>query len=135
MNYDGDECLEWPFATMRGYAKLNRKVASRTLCERIHGPPPTPKHEAAHSCGRGDLKCITKRHISWKTRKENLADMVEHGTVRRGARATGSVLKPEDIPQIRALCGVIPQTEIALMFGTSQNNVSNIKRGKSWTWL
>ncbi|WP_292637037.1 hypothetical protein [Mesorhizobium sp.] len=47
---------------------------SRLVCEEVHGPPPSPDHEAAHSCDNGDLGCATKRHLSWKTPKENTAD-------------------------------------------------------------
>lgn len=63
--YDGDECLLWPFARSRGgYGKIavnsRLRTVSRLICEDAHGPPPTAIHEAAHSCGKGHLGCVTK---------------------------------------------------------------------------
>lgn len=79
LQYDGYECLTWPYAcNADGYGmvwrdgKLNN--VHRLLCEAIHGPPPTPDHQAAHSCGNGGLGCSTKRHLSWKTRIQNKED-------------------------------------------------------------
>lgn len=36
------------------------------------GPPPTPKHEAGHTCpdGENDL-CVNPYHLEWMTRTEN----------------------------------------------------------------
>ena len=87
--YDGDECLLWPFShngngygTMRTGSKTVR--VSRRVCEHVNGPPPTPKHDAAHSCGNGHIGCCTKRHMSWKTRSENLLERRIHKTFGRG---------------------------------------------------
>lgn len=89
--FDGDECLIWPYArTSSGYGNLGiedgNAVVSRLVCERVYGPPPTPDHEAAHSCGRGHEGCVTQNHLSWKTATENQADRVAHGTVNSGQR-------------------------------------------------
>jgi hypothetical protein len=69
--YDGDECLMWPYAKgSRGYGIVCidgiKRIIGRLLCAECNGPPPTPKHEAAHSCGKGKEGCVTKRHLSWK---------------------------------------------------------------------
>jgi len=85
LNYDGDECLPWPFSTADcGYGRIRiggrKQVVSRAVCERVNGPPPTPAHEAAHSCGKGHEGCCTKRHLRWATRTENQAERVAHGT-------------------------------------------------------
>ncbi len=85
-----DECIFWPYIrSPKGYAilaatKTNKhsKFASKVMCERIHGPAPTPFHQAAHSCGNGHLGCINPNHISWKTPQENTLDRLVH-------RATG----------------------------------------------
>src|SRR6478735_5284661 len=85
LQHKTDECLIWPFA--RGgngyaYASLDGKVGTvhRYVCRKVNGEPPTPKHDAAHSCGKGHEACISPVHLSWKTRKENCADMMRHGT-------------------------------------------------------
>ena len=53
----------------------NKKVkAARIICEETNGPPPTPKHEAAHKrncCGR---MCVNGNHLYWATRVENERD-------------------------------------------------------------
>lgn len=138
--YDGDECLFWPFAKDgHGYAQIGndgeRYVVSRLVCERAHGPAPTPEHEAAHSCGRGTFGCVTKRHLDWKTRAENQADRILHGTSNRGERHGMSKLTETDVIEIRSLRGHIPQREIAERFGIHQSTVSGILHRKAWAWL
>lgn len=83
MAYEGDECLAWPYGkNASGYGvwtgATGSGIVSRQVCEEAHGPAPTPKHEAAHSCGKGHLACVTKGHLSWKTPKENGADKRLH---------------------------------------------------------
>ena len=85
LTYEGDQCLLWPYGKDRyGYGKIwngRKKVGlHRLVCEITNGPAPTPKHEAAHSCGNGHLGCCTKRHLSWETHAENMADKIRHGT-------------------------------------------------------
>jgi len=85
LSYEGNECLIWPFArNAKGYGIMRGGIVSRIVCERANGPPPTPEHQAAHSCGKGHEACCTKRHLSWKTQTENNADKLIHGTSRRG---------------------------------------------------
>lgn len=85
MAYEGDDCLTWPFLkSPRGYARMHvngrDKRVSRLVCEEAYGTPPTPDHHAAHSCGKGHLACVTKRHLRWATPVENAADKIIHGT-------------------------------------------------------
>lgn len=83
---EGVGCVTWPFPrnAVTGYGKLTRDgvdiLAHRYICEKFHGPPPTPEHTAAHSCGKGDEGCIAPWHLSWKTQADNLMDRVTHGT-------------------------------------------------------
>jgi hypothetical protein len=82
-SYDGDDCLVWPFArNAKGYGIIHGGIVSRLVCEHVNGPPPTPEHQAAHSCGNGHEACCTKRHLSWKTAKENSDDRPIHGLSR-----------------------------------------------------
>ncbi len=89
--YDGSECLFWPFSrTKAGYGNMqyegSARLVHRRVCEEVNGPPPTPKHEAAHSCGNGHLACVTKLHLDWKTHAGNMADMAAHGRSNLGRR-------------------------------------------------
>lgn len=141
LNFEGDDCLRWPFKTaVKGYGKFHldgREVlASRYICERVNGPPPTLTHEAAHSCGKGHEGCVNKRHLSWKTPVENAADKVAHGTTGRGEQCPVSKLTEANVLEIRRLTASgITQRTIAAQFGIDQSTVSDIKRGKSWWWL
>jgi hypothetical protein len=137
MNYDGDACLTWPFSKSsdgyaRFYAKTGSQLVTRIICEKEHGPPPTPKHQAAHSCGKGHLGCVAKGHLSWKTRKENFADKLLHGTDNRGEKHPLVKLSEADVRHIRTLKGTMYQREIANKFGVALTTVSGILMGRSW---
>jgi hypothetical protein len=112
-----------------------RTVASRYVCELAHGAPPTPKHEAAHSCGNGKDGCVNQNHLSWKTRTENQADRLEHGTHNRGARQGRSKLNEDDVREIIALKGKEKQRDLAKRFGVTRMTVSSIHTGKNWAWV
>jgi hypothetical protein len=133
--YESDECLFWPYAKYRGgYAQFERhQSVCRYLCEFSHGPPPTREHQAAHSCGKAG--CVNKRHLSWKTRLENEADKLVHGTHLRGERQNGAKLTEENVRQIRRLKGTMFQGEIAAKFGVNYITVNDIFHGRTWAWL
>ena len=140
LSYDGDECLAWPYARIaQGYGELvvdgQICLVSRLVCEAVNGPPPTPKHDAAHSCGNGHLSCVTKRHLSWKTRAENIADMVGHGTILRGEKSPSAKLTEGDVHRIRSLKGTTSQSQIARRFNVTPHTISDIYAGKTWDWL
>lgn len=136
--YYSDECLHWPFAKdTSGYGRMRmgERLVSvhRLVCEAQHGPASTPKHEAAHSCGNSS--CCNAKHLSWKTRAENEADKVVHGTAPRGERQGSSKLAEADVREIIALSGKLSQREIADRFSVSQGNVHLIHQRKRWGWL
>lgn len=139
-DHTGNECLIWPFGrTPAGYGYLSVAGlftnASRYMCAVAHGPPPTPQHDAAHSCGRGSDACTNPRHLRWATKAENMADRVGHGTAIRGALQGRSKLDDATVRQIRALNGSVPQAKIAARFGVDQAQVSRIVTRKQWAWL
>jgi hypothetical protein len=140
LQYEGDECLIWPFPVGKdGYARMryNGKsvVVSRLLCEDVNGTPPTSKHDAAHSCGKGHEGCVTKGHLSWKTRAENLADKLIHGTYTRGEEHPSSRLTEAEAMEILSLKGRESQQAIANRYGVAQGTVSRIHRGEGWSHL
>lgn len=60
-----------PAVCMRVQGKPRLHNAARVVCELIHGPAPTPMHEASHLCDDNWL-CINPDHLIWETKKENL---------------------------------------------------------------
>lgn len=137
--YEGDECLQWPFGRSNGYGTISlggrSQLVHRRVCEDVNGPPPTPKHEAAHSCGKGYEGCCAKRHLTWKTHADNVADTIIHGTRNRGERHGSAKLTRADVLAIRELRGRLLQREIADQFGISATCVSQIHRREIWGWL
>nr|WP_246263712.1 HNH endonuclease [Chelativorans multitrophicus] len=140
LNYDGDECLIWPYYRNEGgYGVVGEgdatRLVSRLVCEHEHGAPPTPKHEAAHSCGNGHLGCCTKSHLRWATRKENQGDRLIHGTSPRGENCGNAKLTEQQVQTIRALRGVKRQIDIAHEYGIAETTVCEIQNRKLWAWL
>ncbi len=138
--YDGNDCLLWPYGrNVSGYGRINVggriHLVSRLICEDANGPAPTPKHDAAHSCGNGHLGCVARRHLSWKTRAENVADKIIHGTHLRGSRQWNTKLTEGNVREIRSLRGKLFQREIASLYGVRKTTISAIFRGDSWAWL
>ncbi len=75
-------CLIWPFGSnTTGYGMVTFRgkqiYAHRAMCMLVHGEPPTPSHQAAHSCGRGADGCVNPHHLSWKTPSENQNDRTD----------------------------------------------------------
>lgn len=138
--FTGDGCLIWPFGrTGSGYAAMRggdaQKLVHRLVCERVHGPPPTPEHEAAHSCGQGHKGCVAPAHLAWKTGAENQADRLAHGTKIRGADHPLAKLTEDDVRNIRAAFGRETLTSLAARYGVSKQNINAIVRRKTWRWV
>ena len=139
MHHNNDECLFWSFSRSRGAAMIyidghNARVA-RIVCERTHGPAPTPGHEAAHSCGNDHLGCVSPKHLRWATPSENNQDKLSHGTHNRGERHNLAKLTEADVREIRRLRGTASRAEIAERFGVSVATVKGIYSGHTWGWL
>ena len=137
--HQGDECLIWPFCRSQttGYGKLQvdgkHTNGHRVICERAHGPAPTKKHQAAHSCGRGHEGCVNPKHLRWATCRENLADRIEHGTLPQGECHGQSKLHDRDIPEIVARRNQGESLRsIGDHFGVDFSTVWKIVHGKNW---
>ena len=131
--YHGDDCLEWPFSKSGGgYGKIGRngKILDvhRLVCREVHGAPPEPKFETAHSCG--NRACCNPQHLRWDSRKGNFSDKLKHGTLIYGERHVNSKLSTTQIAEIRELGGKLFQREIAAIFNISQTQVGRILCGK-----
>ncbi|TJU85618.1 MAG: hypothetical protein E5Y10_24675 [Mesorhizobium sp.] len=135
--YQEDGCLVWPFRrNQNGYGQIKHlgqmMGVHRVVCEATNGPPPTPRHYAAHNCGNGHLGCANPSHMSWKTPAENQADRVLHGTHNVGEANGRAKLTQEKADEIRSLAGRVPTTHLGRMYGVSCDTVRAIKLGKRW---
>lgn len=136
--FTGTECLIWPFTRPSGtYGTIRqgtvKRPAHRVVCELVHGQPPTPKHQAAHTCGNGKGGCVNPNHLAWKTGSANNLDKLEHGTMARGDRNGSAKLKAD---QIVELLKTRPGEKIAKQkFGLSRTQYYAIMRRDSWRHL
>ncbi|MCO6389393.1 HNH endonuclease [Aliihoeflea sp. 40Bstr573] len=131
--HEENRCTLWPFSkSADGYGTVRyggrHTHAHVVICEKVHGPRPSPKHIVTHRCGNGQHGCITPSHVRWGTHHQNAADRKAHGRPR--ARLT------ED--EVRAIRGFAPKwhfAAIAAFFGVSGSTVSSIVRRVTWKWV
>lgn len=140
LNHTGNECLIWPFTRGgRGYGQMTvrrRKViVHREVCKRVHGPPPSAQHHAAHNCGKGHLGCVSPHHVRWATPLENSGDRVIHGTSWRGSKAKQAKLTADQVREIRILSQSNTHAAIARRFGVSETTIYRIIKRQNWAWL
>lgn len=135
---DEDACLLWPFSRNNmGYGQVTiegqKWVASRYLATKKRGQPPTPKHEAAHTCGKGHEGCVNPNHIVWKTRLENDRDKLVHGTVMQGTANPNAKLDEETVKAVYLSACAIGQSATARAFKLSRGAVQAIHSGRRWS--
>lgn len=134
--YTGDDCVLWPFYCnpVNGYGHFCAGGKSlgihRVMCELAHGPRPTPKHHAAHSCHQ--RACINPRHLSWKTLSENMLDRRANGTENKAWWGQKGKLSPGQAAAILDLKGKETQAKTAARFDITESNVRKIQTGKTW---
>lgn len=132
-----EQCVPWPFALNgSGYGIIRTENgrqmnAHRYVLARFQEEEAPEGLDCAHDCGnRG---CVNPLHLSWKTRSDNLADMVRHDTHRRGERCNTTKLTLEQAREIKL--SPLPLKEIASRFDVTKQTVSRIKRGDRWPEL
>lgn len=140
--YQGQECLIWPFARDGGgYGQLindgKRCGAHRLMCALANGSPPAGAIvNAAHECGNGHLGCVSPRHLVWKTKSENEADRVKHGTDSRGEKCVKSVMTAAQVIEARARARNGESiSEVARSMHLCVNTVYSAVIGRTWAWL
>lgn len=135
VTYEGEECLTWPFGRRsNGYGSIvwngRASVSSRVMCELRNGPPPTPKHEAAHSCGKGHEACVNPNHLAWKTSVENQADKVLHGTHNRGENHPCAITNSTEVIYMRSFASVHDAYAAFPQF--SRHFIRGIRARRTW---
>ncbi len=136
VNYEGDDCLIWPFAKSKGYGVINslsgNKMVSRIMCAHRNGPPSVKSLHAAHTCGNGHLGCCNPKHLYWATKLENEHDKIKHGTTNQGERHGNAKLTDSKVRAIREFAYTCQGQTIADLFGISKTTVYKIIRGELW---
>lgn len=130
LDHAEDWCLIWPFSrSQAGYATFGGKATAvhRLMCEYRHGLPPTEKHQACHSCGRGKEGCVNPKHLSWKTNQENQIERFQLSGYQPQRKLT-----PEQVDEIRSLQNKMPVADIAAKFNVTPLNIHRIHAGKLW---
>ena len=111
-----------------------QRQVHRLVCAAFHGPPPTPKHEAAHLDGNPANNAAG--NLAWETRGENAADMARHGTVCQGERHGQHKLTEAEVLEMRRrYLADESQESLAERYGVSQGEVSMVLSGRRWGWL
>lgn len=133
--HEGADCLIWPFARHpdgRAHMRMGGRTVkpSRQMCELVHGPAPTPQHEAAHGCGNGHGGCVHPRHLRWATPVENAADKRSHGTIIAGERHYAARLTEVEVRAIRASSSRL--TDLARKYGVGLPCIQKVRDGDSW---
>lgn len=104
-------------------------VEVHTLVARAFLGPRPEGQEVAHLNGMNSDARV--ENLAYKSKVENEADKVIHGTRYRNADVYNAKLTAENVRQIRADVGRgVQQKHLAARFGVSKQHISDIVRGK-----
>ena len=111
--------------------KIFKKLVHRLVLESFAGDCPDGC-EACHNDGNPLNNHLI--NLRWDTHKNNLNDMIIHGTRYRGEQLSFAKLTNIEITKIRELYlnGIAPYI-IAPLFGVSMRNIYYIVKNKTWT--
>lgn len=102
----------------------------RLVAAAFIGPCPV-NMEVAHNNGvRSDCSADNLRY---DTHAGNIQDQIAHGSRRRGVNAKLTVNQVIEVK--KRLTDGESNASIARLFGVEPSMISNIKRGKIWSWL
>jgi hypothetical protein len=111
--------------------KRVRRHVHLLVCASFKGPCPLGL-ECAH--GDGNRANPAADNLEWKTRKENHADKLRHGTHQSGERGSRTKLSLVKVNEIRGLVKAGRRhRDIAAKFEVSKSAIHAIARGKNWS--
>jgi len=137
---DGDDpCWLWTgYIADNGYGTIHYQGESdlvhRVSYEFFNGDIPENMY-VRHTCH--ERNCICPEHLVLGTHKDNMKDMTEANRQAKGEDINNSKLTKEDVLEIKKLIsdGKHYQYEIAEMFDVKRSTITDINRGKTWSWL
>jgi hypothetical protein len=82
--------------------------------------------------GDGDPLNNSIANLRYGTQKENMADALLHGTVRRGEKHAFAKLSERAVSHIRDTPKGHGTSALAKLYGVSESHISHVKAGRSW---
>ncbi|MBK3333561.1 HNH endonuclease [Burkholderia pseudomallei] len=134
-----DDCWEWQAGiNSHGYGAfwLDGHTVGAHCVSYVIAKGPIP--DGLFVCHRCDnRKCVNPRHFFAGTCADNQQDMASkgRGVDRKGEKHHLARFTEAQIIEMRCLRGELSQNKIAARFGTTQQTVSKILRGKRWGHL
>lgn len=124
-----------PFRDKNGYLRINTYSAGKwrqhavhvLVCEAFHGPRPEGLLATHRNGVKSDCRAV---NLAWRTRRENEADKVWHGTARRGESHSMAKLDAVDVRAIRG--SHESSAELAFIFGVSPSTIRNVRNRTTW---
>ena len=116
-----------------GYGQVSyrgrSRLAHRLVALHVLGPAPEGM-EVMHMCQRGHEGCVTRSHLRYGTRSEN----VRHAAMSR--RNPGQKLSTDQVRRIRWLrVEGMSVRRISAIYGISVSHTKNIIAMRAWAWL
>ena len=131
------QCWNWHGAKLKGgYGQIKIDgscvQAHRFSWSIINGPVPTGL-VIRHACD--NPSCVNPAHLLLGTHKDNVSDKYNRGRniPQDGSRNNYAVLNDDDVSLIKErLANGEKQKDIAMTYGVTQSQISNIATGKQW---
>lgn len=129
-------CWEWNGSLdSHGYGQLavnrGRPWKAYRIAYEAWVKVPEPNVDICHTCD--NPRCINPAHLFEGSRQDNITDMVNKRRQANGERKTNHKLKDDQVDAIREeySAGGVYQRDIALKYGVSQAQISNVVLGKN----
>lgn len=125
----------------QGYLTVGLRDENRHVQWYIHhlvlktfvGPRP-PGKEVRHL--DGNKKNAALWNLAWGTKKENEADKLAHGTIRRGESNPLAKLRAADVIEIRRLyASGVRMCRLGRLFGIRHGHIGDIVKRKAWAHI
>ena len=135
-----DDCWIWQGTKIvGGYGHItingNSHLTHRLAYE-LYYKKPIPKGKMVlHSCHNRD--CINPEHLRIGTHADNTQDMMEANRQARGEEDGNAKLSIPEVKKIKGLLGSgeFTHKQIAGMFNVGRSTISDIRKGRTWSWL
>ena len=115
-----------------GDGSYGRLYIHRAVCELFVGPQPDKKHVVRHlDCNNQNNRAA---NLAWGTPKDNAADGIRNGRIRKGEDNHMSRLTRADaaaMRELRATSG-LTYSELGAMFGVARMTACRMINGETW---